>query len=375
MMRHLLLLFVFVPVVRAQSVTSLKLGVPTELPGIEFSRVADVRELSDGRLLVGDAIEKQAYIVDFAKGTARKLGRVGAGPGEYRSPGRLLPIAGDSTLLVDNGGGRWLIMVRDSFVGIVRNGEPATAGGANPLGADQLGHLLGTKPGRRLDQTVSGINAGRASGNFNIANDTSYFVRVDRATGRLDTLARYRVRPTRIDVKKTGEVISSISVVMNPVSTGEQAVLFADGAVAIARLDPYRVDWIIGNATVQGRSLPVETVPLDREEKLAILARLPRADSDTPRQPEDVADWPETLPPFPVNAALPAADGMLWIRRAPSRRAPGSDYDVVDRSGRLVRRLHLPKNEIVAAVGRTFVFVIATDDDDLQHLKRYPLPR
>jgi hypothetical protein len=162
---------------------------------------------------------------------------------------------------------------------------------------------------------------------------------------------------------------------MIPFSTGVLPILFGDGAVAFVRLDPYRVDWIIGGAMIAGRPLPFDAIPVSREEKVAALARLPRADSDAPRNPDDVNDWPEVVPPFLTGAAHAAADGMVWIRRAPSTKAPGNDYDVVDRSGRLVKRLHLPANEVVAAVGRTNLYVIATDEDDLQHLRRYALPK
>jgi hypothetical protein len=349
-----------------QTVTPLKLGTASELPGVSFSRIADARALSDDRLLVTDAIDRQAYVLDFAKKATRAIGRQGAGPGEYRTPGRLLAIGGDSTLLVDNFGGRWLVMVRDSIVSVVLSESPAMAAGRTPIGADARGHLIGMKPSRSLN----GI-----TGNVKLTNDSSWLVRVERASGRVDTITKFRTRPSRLAVKGPSDAPTSVSVVMNPISTGEQAVMFSDGAIAIGRLDPYRIDWFIGAREVKGPALPFEKIPVTVDEKVTILNALPRSDSDTPRKPEDVLDWPETLPPFLAGGVQAGSDGNVWIRRARSLKHPGTDYDVVDRTGHLVKRLHLPANEMIVAFGRTSLFVMLTDSDDLQHLKRYPLPR
>ena len=350
----------------AQSVPQLKLGTGVEVPGVSFSRIADVRALSDDRLIVTDAIDRQAYVLDFAKKTTKAIGRNGAGPGEYRTPGRLLGIAPDSTLLVDNFGGRWLVMVRDSFVSVVTNDAPAMAAGRTPLGSDLHGHLIGMKPSRSLNGVT---------GNLKITNDSSWLIRVDRASGHVDTVAKYWVRPSRLAIKGPAERPTSVSVQMNPISTGEQPLMFADGAIAVVRLNPYRVDWFIGDRTIKGAPLPFEPVRVTLEEKVAVLERLPRSDSDTPRTPDEVPDWPELFPPFPSNAALAGADGNVWIRRTKTLRAPGNDYDVIDRTGKLVKRLHLAPNEIIGAFSRTSVFVVATDSDDLQHIKRYLMPR
>jgi hypothetical protein len=349
-----------------QNVPQLTLGVPTDLPGIEFSRISDARELPDGRLIVTDAIDKQVSVVDFARRTSRKIGRQGAGPGEYRTPGRLLQIGADSTLVVDLLGGRWLVMARDSIVDVVPGSAPAMAGGRNPLGADSHGHLLASRIARSLDGAI---------GNVQIANDSSWLMRVDRHTGKLDTVGKFRVRPSRIAIKGTSEQPTSVSVVMNPISTGELPVMFADGAIGIARLDPYRVDWIIGGKTVAGARLPFETVPVSHDEKVAALTRIGRVDPNAPKDPDEVKDWPEAFPPFLTGAAQPAPDGTLWIKRAASAKAPGTDYDVVDRTGRLVKRVHLPTNEGIVSVGRSALYVIVTDDDDVQHLRRYALSK
>lgn len=347
----------------AQTIRPITLGTPTELHEVEFARATGIRELSDGRLLVADALEKQLHLVDFARRAALGLGREGSGPGEYKGLGQLIALPGDTTLVIDTFSGRWLMMVRDSFVSVISGDHPAMAGGRNPLGADARGNLLGSKAKRNFQGVVGSINTG---------NDSAIAVRVDRRTGRLDTLVTYKTRPSRIVVRGTPERPTSVSITMNPVSAGEQLVMFADGAVAVARLNPYRVDWLIDGRRIRGSPLPTPTIPLSREEKLAALARLPGADEDKPRQPEDVTDWPETMPPFLSGASLAAPDGSVWIRRAPTLRDPGTEYDVVDRTGRLSGRVQLARNEVIAGFGKSSVYVLVTDDDGLQRLRKYP---
>ncbi len=68
-----------------------------------FSRIAGLRELADGRLVIADQLERHISFLDFAAGTMHEIGRRGGGPGEYETPGALLPLPDDHTLLVDMG--------------------------------------------------------------------------------------------------------------------------------------------------------------------------------------------------------------------------------------------------------------------------------
>jgi hypothetical protein len=360
------LIFIAFAGIASAQVPTVKPSGATGLPGVDFSRIVGVRELADGRVLVTDAIEKQLYVVDFARRTSEKRGRQGAGPGEYRSPGQLWALSADSTVLIDNLGGRWLVMARDSFVAVISGNDPALAGGRQPIGVDGQGHLLTSRSARNLNGAV---------GNLLFTNDSSWVLRVERRTGRVDTVGKFQVRPARIQITGTSDAPTSVSIQMNPISTGEQAVYFADGAIAIARLDPYRVDWIFSGRTTAGKPLPFEAIPVSREEQVAAIARLPRNDGETPRAPEEIRDWPAVIPPFTSNGVYAAPDGTVWIRRIPSTRHSLNDYDVVDRAGRLARRIELPSNEAVAGFGKATFYTVLTDDDGLQHLRRYPMPR
>jgi hypothetical protein len=60
-----------------------------------FSRIAGLRELADGRVMISDRLEQAVRIIDFANSEVVEVGHVGQGPGEYRMPGDLLALPGD----------------------------------------------------------------------------------------------------------------------------------------------------------------------------------------------------------------------------------------------------------------------------------------
>src|SRR5688572_32213929 len=78
-----------------------------------FTQIAGLRELKDGRLIVIDPRDKTVQVVDLKAGTATKLGREGSGPGEYGLPMRLLPLANDTSAVVDMLNTRMLLINPD----------------------------------------------------------------------------------------------------------------------------------------------------------------------------------------------------------------------------------------------------------------------
>lgn len=57
----------------------------------------------------------------------------------------------------------------------------------------------------------------------------------------------------------------------------------------------------------------------------------------------------------------------------PSADDPIPPYDMVDAHGRLERRVVLPRATHLLGFGKSTVYLIRTDDDDLQWLQRYAL--
>jgi hypothetical protein len=354
---------------RAQSTSprSIVLSPPNASLPTEFTLVSAVRELSDGRLLIVDWSEKKLLIADWAKEDVAQLGRNGSGPGEYLQPSALLALGGDSTVLPDLRNGRWLLLDGAAIAATLGPDTPAIRSGARaPHGADTRGHVIFN----------AGIGVPARSAGPMPRRDSVLLFRVARASGHTDTVAALKARPTMIKVEGPAERPTSISVLTNPLAAGELAALFPDGWIAIARLDPYRVDWIAPNgARTLGSPLPFDRVRLDQREQRAFAARQAVRSGRSARDPNSFPEWPEIIPPFLSEALLAAPDGRLWIRRVPTAANPQPPYDVVDRRGVLVARVTAGTNVQVVGFGQASAYTVATDENGIQQLQRRPLPK
>jgi hypothetical protein len=70
-----------------------------------------------------------------------------------------------------------------------------------------------------------------------------------------------------------------------------------------------------------------------------------------------------------VRARRQPLDGTGAVPIPPENR-----YDIVDRTGRLVRGVTLPENQRLVGVGRSGAYVAETDEDGIQRLRRHPWP-
>jgi hypothetical protein len=328
-----------------------------------------VRELGDGRVLVVDRSERKVVVGDWSKQDVSQIGRNGSGPGEYLQPSTLLALSGDSTLVPDLRNGRWLLLSGADIATTVGPASPALRLGArSPLGADRQGRVL-------LTTAIGGTATPRRDASLPRL-DSALLVRVVRATGEADTVATLKARPTTIKIAGPAERPTSVSVLVNPMATGELATLFPDGWIAIARLDPYRVDWVAPDGKrANGPQLPFELVRLDEREQQAFLDRQAERNGTESRDPRSYPEWPAFIPPFLPDALLPAPDGRLWIRRVAASANLNPPYDVIDRKGVLVARVAVDKDVVVVGFGRGVVFTSTTDEDGLQKLQRRPYPR
>ena len=228
----------------------------------EFSKIKSVRELADGRILIGDERETRLVVADPRSGKVSVIARIGRGPGEIQAVGPFFALAGDSTLMADGFSRRWLLFDGARVAVTI----PAEA----PVLKTTRGAVMGAdRNGRVASQLFAIGTAGRP---WNPA-DSMLLVLAERATGRADTIGRLRSFLDR------GRAFGRPGVYMEstvpPMAVGDQALLFADGWVAIARLDPYRVDWRSADGRIaRGSPLPFTATKVDEREKRAYLDRL-----------------------------------------------------------------------------------------------------
>lgn len=342
-----------------------------------FSELTSIRELRDGRVVVVDGRELKVQLVDFRTGTAVTVGRTGEGPGEYRWPSRLYALAGDSSVVMDAAGGRLILITPDgkttSFPDINRPGETSPGARFNLRFSDASGRLYAEAQPIRID----------ADGSATLA-DSSAIERFDRRTGKRDTVAHWPLRKDANARLMNGMVMMQPKT--QPFPAWDQWLVAPDGRVAFVYYEPYRVDFAAPNEpVVRGKPIPYDRVKVDDALKLqyredrqrpAMAMQSSRSGGTTIgplKMPFKEPDsWPEFLPPYLNGPHAFSLDGILWIKRATAAGVVPT-FDLIGANGALVGHVTLPQRAKLVGFGNGTVYLVRSDDDDLQYLQRYRL--
>jgi hypothetical protein len=360
----------------AQSPSASLLGLRPPIASLPegFEHISSVRELNDGRLIIADdSRHSRLLVADWRSGRVSVVGREGDGPGEYRSIGQVVALPSDSSLVTDPRGGRWLLLDGLRVAGMAAHNGLRLQNAQVPFGADGRGRIL------ELEAHVFPKSREPVARWY--PNAESLFVLVvRRGSSNVDTVARIRGRYRgirHVPSPKGGQVagMSIIWDLVNPLAAEDQALLFPDGWVAIAYGNPFQVEWVAPDGKrVRSGTLPGPTRTIDeREKRNALLVYRPTYLS-AGFGVNDVPTWPAVLPPFPINALLAVPDGALAIERTAEASSPGRVYDIVDRTGHVVKRIRLLPNERLVGFGSHAAFVAAKDSDDIEWLRKHPWP-
>lgn len=344
----------------------------------EFTWVGSVRELPDGRLLILDQKENRISLADSALRGVTTVGRVGDGPGELRTPSLLWAFGGDSTLVPERERQRWVLYRGSQPIETFAPDHPA-------IRAFYLGFLAGAC----CNGTILGGAFPTNLASFRQMPDSILLLRVSLADGKADTVARISVSSGDgggdVAVEAGDGAAATLPEKKNYVvwiGGPDQAAMFADGWIAIARAHPYRIDWCPPRgACKRGPTMPAPPMMTDRE-KQAYLKFMSRTTQWPPTTDlGETSGWPKTLPPFmsPSNrydgyALVAAADGRLLVDRIPSADAPLRRYDVIDRNGAVAGQFAIPINERIVGSGTRSLYLARTDNDGVQRIERRPWP-
>lgn len=321
----------------------------------DFLGISGFRQLPDGQLLIADGPAEKIVRLGAIGEDLGSIGRKGAGPNEYSSAIALFPLGADSTLFPDMANGRWHLLVGARIASTWTTEVPIVAKvRASLIGADTIGHLVVRRRLPGMYSNASGFPA-----------ESAAVIRVHRATLREDTLARLRGRP--IQLPSGGGVAARNPLFSEafgiPMLVPEQAITFLDGWVAVARLDPYRVDWYgPAGQSVRGAAIPHARVRVTAQERRAYEERLGRALSRSVRTSAD-HPWPTTADAFDADSHVAAPDGNVWIRLMTSATEDRTRYHVVNREGHLVAEVTLQSEATVLGFGDGRIFVRAIDSD------------
>jgi hypothetical protein len=339
-----------------------------------FGYVGGVRELSNGKLLVADPLGQILAIVDLESGAADTLGRVGAGPAEYRYPDALYALPGDSSLLVDLGNARFLVLGPSGEFVSTLSMTQIGGGGSLTIVLPRFVDAAG-----RLYYRPEHFSAGNGP-------DSAFIVRFDRTDGRIDTLGAMGLPRADRD-QASGRVILSRRALV----PRDDWAASADGRIAIVHSADYSIEWIQTNGTrVKGPANEYPAVRVGRSEKESWIAeffdervsvRTQRtADgrrsmqllrgSSGPRPDVDSYEWPDRMPAFRAGRTIVAPDGRLWVERYVSADAQPV-VDVFDARGYKQEEITLPRGRRVVAFGDNHVYLVRKDELDLQWLERY----
>lgn len=366
-----------IPAVRASYAQPvITLSRPNATLPHEFSQVRGLRELPDGRVLVTDRLEEQLGVADFAAGTFTVIGRPGRGPLEYHLPTALVPMAGDSTLLTDEGNSR--LVVVSPQLRIVRSFVLRLPGIGVPLGARAVDSL-----GRFYLQIPGWISDARSRG------DSVWLVRYDPRRERVDTLAF--IKGTTSPPQRSGR---QLGIPFVPFSPQDAWTATLDGRVAIVHASDYHVQWRApAGAVVDGPPVRAERVVVTAADRIAFtrrfLANSPMGGRDpnggmsaapaelladaTVREIASYNTFAREMGAFTGAAPIVAPDGGILVERSGHVGAP-STWDAFDRAGRHVRRLVLPAGRRLLGVGRGAAYLVAVDEDGLERVERHSLP-
>jgi hypothetical protein len=387
---------------QARAVPSISLDRGATEFAESFSALSTLVELRDGRLIVLDSKEKDLRLVDMARPTARRVSRLGGGPLEYQVPGILLAGAADTVIYFD--------MTQRRFLQLSKNGVPlrtipygSTAATASP---DQMQSLMsqmmptsadarGVLFGQTMGMSMPAMD-GKSGPPMPTFADTVEIQSLDPRSGRVTTLARIRspMAQAKPKIEMTGTAVR-MTITAPDFRPGAAWAVLPDGRLAVLRDGVYRVHFLTpGRPETLGPLIPFTPVPVTAAERKAVVDSL-RASMEKSMAAMrktlgqagraagtgltfearvlEPSTWAPNKPAY--NAIMSSPDGRLWVALSAPTGARVSRMDVLDGAGTLLAHVQLAAGEKFAGLGRGTVYTIRTDDDDLQYLRRYTLPK
>lgn len=306
-----------------------RLASPADTLATPFGQVPRAAWMGPGRWLVVAQDWDQAVVADFGAGAYSPLGDPGR---DYQRPVDVFA-AGDSLYLADWGMRRVTIWTREGrLAGAIE--VPLTVRAGFPKARDAAGRFYFEPP------PVGGPD-GRG------LLDSGVVVRSSAALASFDTVAR-------LAPLQTAEVTREQRRQLERLVFGGQDRwgVRPDGSVWVARIVRNQVTWIAPDGSVRrGPSLPdpvYEVTLADREE---FFAQFP------PDLRGTVENLPFALIKAPFEGAYTGPEGLIWLEKSRPATDSMRVVHVVDGDGELARKLVVPSNGRVIAVGEGALLV------------------
>jgi hypothetical protein len=335
--------FALLAVLACHPAKSQTLSLDAKLPA-RFGMLSNVIELRDGRVLFTDTRNKLFLRGDLKSGKVDTIGsrvdslRNTGSVGQYRFPGWVAHLAGDTVALVDFGAIRTTLWNEaGQSLGVLPIKQ---VGGNTPvLLYDTVGH------GYKIDYqaVLGGGEPGRA-----IRPDSIPVLRFTLKGSATDTVALL-AGPEYGDAT-FGEQVQQAAKVFAP---NDFFGVLPDGTAWIARGRENRVDWRSPDGRwTRGQPHAYTRIPVTQADRDRVLAQV-REHGKQFGMPQDlriVYPFAETKPPF--DFALGRPKGEVWLQRPRSQEDAALIYDVFNRKGVWQREVAFPRGSTLAGFGR-----------------------
>jgi hypothetical protein len=358
-------------------------GVPRPLGNrisatdVALGQVFSVRVLSDRRVIVGDdpncrillfdaKLKNPVVVADSTAATGRDYPHSGGAVRPYLADSTLFMLSPLPYVLVIDPAGR--VAHRAEF-----GSTPLRRDILNGMQAKDGSFAIELPPRRTTRDTLPTV-------------DTFVVVRGNLNSAHRDTVGTFRRE--RFPMNRS---LAEGTSQMTPMLWSEAMAMLSDGTIAIVRINDYHIDWVDPDGRRRSTGpVPHEWHVLTPEEKVAEIGHTEEVaktfgvglttsvedgilTSQAVSKSSSVvvrgaAQLPDTVPPFARgNAVLGDADGYLWVRqmatKVPFDGDPTGDvYDVIDRNGRLRRKVKMPPHALVKAFAPGVVYVSVNED-------------
>jgi hypothetical protein len=232
-----------------------------------------------------------------------------------------------------------------------------------------------------------------------VSPDSSPIVRGDFDTRTVDTIA-WMQTPAQarmaMEIKENpagGPPGITMHMLFNPFSMADEWSVLSDGTIAIVRVHDYHIDWVDADGTRRSSpKMPIDWRRYTDAEKTQRVDSMRRvADNQIKSQMNAMkgagapdikfdlgvvpdSEFPQFWPPVQPGSVLADNDAHLWILPTTSTNAAnGFTYDVVDRTGKIIERVQLPKGHVLVGFGAGDTLYLTKADGTSTFLERATL--
>ncbi len=252
------------------------LGPIEAVSTIPMKAVSAVRALSGGRVLVNDIVSHRVLLFDstLVHATAVADSTASTGSAYGNQPGGLIAFRGDSTLFIDPASLSMLVLNDSGAVARVMavprpNEAIYLIGGPFGMsGFDPAGRLVYRGNTTLMNPPPNPAELKNFTPQF---PDSAPIVRVTLATRAEDTVAFFKIPPTKMNVVRTDNGFTATATI-NPLPIVDDWALLPNGTVAVVRGRDFHVDWYRPDGTMTSSAkIPFDWQRLTDDQKAAVI--------------------------------------------------------------------------------------------------------